>query len=92
MADLGRVKEFVAGIKVPGIRELSARQNGSAVEIVGEADNLQAKQEVARLMIDQLGDRHGVLDLIRIPSDPGRGGQAEGVASSRSAPTSSNKR
>ena len=92
MADLGRVNEFIAGVKVPGVRELTARQNGSAVEMVGEADNLQAKQEVARQLIEKLGDRHGVLDLIRIPSDPGRGGQAEGVASTLSAPTSTSKR
>ena len=86
MADLGQVKEALAGIEVQGVRELMARQNGSVIEIVGEADTVEAKQEVTHQLSHRLGDRAGILDLIRIPSDPGRQGQAEGVASGLSMP------
>jgi hypothetical protein len=92
MADLGRVKEVLAGIDVRGIRGLTARQNGSDIEIIGEADNVEAKQSVTHILMDKLGDRTGINDLIRVPSDPGRGGQAEGVASVHSVPTGTTPR
>ena len=92
MADLGRVQEILAGIEVRGVRELKARQNGSDIEITGEADNVEAKQEVTQILIDKLGDRGGINDLIRVPSDPGRQGQAEGVASVHSIPTGTTPR
>jgi hypothetical protein len=89
MADLERVQKAVqSAASVKGVRELIARQNGTIIEIHGTADNLAAKQSAMRIIEDNVGDSHGIDDLIRIPTDPGREGTAEGTSSVRSVPTS----
>ena len=71
MADLTKVQQAVQGAtNVPGIRNLNARQSGNQIEIVGEAENLAAKQNAMRAITERVGDTAGILNHITVAAEP----------------------
>jgi nucleoid-associated protein YgaU len=67
MADLTRVQQAVQGASsVPGVRNLTARQGSSGIEIHGTAENLAAKQNAMRAITDKVGDTGGVVNMIEV--------------------------
>ncbi|GAC1429268.1 MAG: hypothetical protein NVSMB68_01480 [Thermoanaerobaculia bacterium] len=56
MTDLNKVQQAVQGVSVPGVRGLTARQNGNLIEIHGQADNIGAKQSAMRAITEKVGD------------------------------------
>jgi len=48
--DLGKVEQALSQAGSSGVRNLTARQNGSTIEIHGTADNLAAKQAAFALL------------------------------------------
>ena len=70
MADLTRVQQAVqSAASVPGVRNLNARQSGNQIEIVGEAENLAAKQNVMRAITEKVGDTSGIINHITIATE-----------------------
>jgi nucleoid-associated protein YgaU len=70
--DLGKVEQALSQAGSSGVRNLTARQNGSTIEIHGTADNLAAKQAAFQTITDRVGDASGVVNLIQVAVEPTR--------------------
>jgi len=83
--DLAKVQSALASASGAGVRNLSARQSGTVIEIYGEADSLQSKQEAFRKITDQVGDASGVVNRIQTVQGEARPAAASPMASTPGA-------
>jgi nucleoid-associated protein YgaU len=67
--DHSRVQQTVSSTSVPGVRNLTVRQNGTVFEIHGEADTLAQKQQAFQNITGQLGVASGLRNLIQTASE-----------------------
>jgi hypothetical protein len=65
--DLIRIQQTILKANIPGVQKLNARQSGNAIEIHGQADSMDAKQAVMRLITDKHGGT-GLLNRIEVLS------------------------
>lgn len=83
MADLSRVQQAVQSTRVGGVRNLTARQNGSMIEVHGQADSIAAKQNAMRAITERAGDQ-GISNMIQVATE--RSGQGNQGALNTSQP------
>lgn len=85
MADLNKVQQAVQQVAAnTGIHNLTARANGSIVEIHGLVRSIAEKQNVMRAITQAVGDT-GLKNLIEVASDR-TGQQAQGNQIARGGP------
>ena len=80
MADLNTINQAVQGASsTSGVRNLSVRQNGSAFEVHGEANDIASKQQAFKAITSKVGDTAGLVNLIQVSSEkPAQSAQSGG--------------
>jgi nucleoid-associated protein YgaU len=67
MPDINSINQAVQGAgSTAGVRNLSVRQNGSAFEVHGEANDIASKQQAFKAITSKVGDTAGLVNLIQV--------------------------
>lgn len=66
MPDLNEVNQAVQSAGSTGVRNLSAQQNGSTIEIHGDANDIASKQQAFKAITSKVGDTAGLINLIQV--------------------------